>query len=83
MISDEMPPSSRDLYRQCTMRNGARTLVSWIPNKYARVGLVLRLSGEDGWQVINAHQRLEERFIPDAHAGARGHRRRTGDSLPR
>lgn len=39
-------------YKQCRLQNGNRTLVSWIPSKFAKIGRLLELKGEDGWEVL-------------------------------
>jgi hypothetical protein len=62
---------------------------SWIPEQYAKVGKVLKLRDDnnvwtDGWVVQLASQtRLAEDMITDYHRDIKGHRKATGDSLPK
>lgn len=47
--------------RQCRMRKSIRGcdsfLISWIPEKFAKVGKFLKLKGEDGWEVVDVFTR--------------------------
>lgn len=80
-------------YRQCTLtRNlSGQTVqqVSYIPEKFAIVGEVLKLKNdediwESGWKVTQAGQDLvPEEFLPDWRKAIRVHRSETGDSLPK
>jgi hypothetical protein len=40
-------------YKQCRLRNGTRYMVSWLPEKFAKKGKVLRLHDDDGWIVMD------------------------------
>jgi len=80
---------SKEKYRQCSMErrleDSVENTVSYIPEKYAQVGRVLKLKGEsgvwsDGWVVNIVGAILEP---PDIHKAIRQHRDRTGDSLPK
>jgi hypothetical protein len=76
------------VYRQCRLRRGNCHQTSWLPEKFAAVGKVLRLRNaahwEEGWLVeeVGSH-RLPESQLPDWHREIKGHRKATGDSLPR
>jgi hypothetical protein len=75
-------------YRQCILRKGNATTTSWLPEPFAVLGKVLRLrddagTWDNGWVVAAVHERREESQLPDAHMAIRGHRKRTGDALPR
>lgn len=55
----DVRPSSREGYRQCTLRLGNVVQVSHIPAKYANVGDTLKLKNDsgqwvDGWLVERA-----------------------------
>lgn len=57
----DMRPSSREGYRQCTLRRGNVVQVSHIPAKYAYVGDTLKLKNDsgawvDGWLVESASE---------------------------
>lgn len=74
--------------RQCRLQKGNTVQMSWIPEPYCVKGKVLKLREEDGtwsdgWLVVEAHSRRDERLLPDLHKEIRGHRKATGDSLPR
>jgi hypothetical protein len=71
-------------YRQCVLRKGNATTTSWIPEKFAEVGKVLKLKGDDeswddDWVVHSVHARLPESQLPDYHADIKGFRKRSGD----
>ena len=80
-------------YRQCFLTrklDGATQYqVCWLPLRYSAVGgtVDLRISGSDwsrNWNVVSTGTReVDESHLPDAHAGIRSHRRRTGDAQPR
>jgi hypothetical protein len=51
-------------YRQCVLRRGDATKVSWLPDRYAIVGEVLKLRDSssqwsDGWHVVEVHGELD------------------------
>ena len=66
-------------YRQCVLKKGNLTQVSYIPEKYAEVDHILKLKGDDGWLVVFAGELVDP---PDVHKQIKGHRKNTGDSLP-
>lgn len=60
------------LYTQCELSRGPRRQISWLPNRFAVQGSVVKLKDdgrwEDGWRVetayhgvVLAHQELVER----------------------
>ena len=77
-------------YRQCTLRlttsDGHTEQTSYIPDKYAKVGKILQLKENDiwtdGWEVISIHHEPTDE-PPDFRKMIRGHRKNTGDSLPK
>jgi hypothetical protein len=77
-------------YRQCVLyREPGTWQTTWLPERYAHRGTRLRLRREDktwqdGWVVTRVGEsRVPEENLPDPHAGVKGHRKQTGDSLPR
>jgi len=59
---------------------------SYIPEKYAKIGMVLSLKGNDnqwdeGWLVKEAGNLVDEPM--DSHEAIKRHRKQTGDSLPK
>jgi hypothetical protein len=82
-----------DYYRQCTLErpteNGCEKIVSYIPDKFAKVGATVKLKEENdewstGWIVKTASPaKVEEKLLPDSHRDAKAHRRATGDALPK
>jgi hypothetical protein len=75
-------------FRQCRLRKGDAHMTSWIPEKFAVVGKVVRLwengAWDNGWVVDSAGEhRLDESMLPDWHRDIKGHRRATGDALPK
>jgi hypothetical protein len=80
-------------YRQCRLSRktptGEAQQVSWLPDQYAVAGKVLKLRDDDknwenGWVVVGAGQnRLAQDQLPDYHQLIKGHRKMTGDALPK
>jgi hypothetical protein len=80
-------------YRQCRLEKkiagGTLGQVSYIPEKYAIKDKVLKLcdaNGDwtDGWKVLGAGSRLlEQSELPDWYQLVKGHRKATGDALPK
>ncbi len=81
-------------YRQCRMIRQTSTtsrteITSWIPEKYAQLNSYVKLkqadgSFVDGWKVTSvSSERLAERHLPDTHAMIKGHKKATGDALPK
>lgn len=63
-------------------------MVSWIPSNFAKVNKVLKLKRkedwEDGWMVVSASENeVDERNLPDYHKSIKGHRKMTGDNMPK
>ena len=82
---------ARDVfYRQCRLvkqtQTGELQQVSWIPDRFAVVGKVLKLRADDktwdnGWVVQSAgHNRLSVDQVPDFHEMSKAHLRATGDA---
>lgn len=79
-------------YRQCklikTVENGQIHLVSYIPEKFAVEGKIVKLKNEfdeweEGWKVESAGQLVDEDFLPDFHKEIKAHRKNTGDAMPK
>ncbi len=76
-------------YRQCVLQRqltSETATTSFIPEKFANVGEVLKLKDSngnwtDGWVVKSAGQLVDE--PPDFRKAIKSHRKRTGDSLPK
>ena len=75
----------RTHYRQCELhRADGRRTTSWLPEKFAVVGKVLRLrcvgTWSDGWCVVRVGEdRLAEDKLPDVHKLLRA---KTGKGKP-
>ncbi len=80
-------------YRQCHLvkpiARGESHQTSWLPETFAVLGKVLKLRGADGawdngWVVRRVGSyRAPDDSVPDAHKDIKGHRRATGDALPK
>lgn len=79
-------------YCQCHLErkltNATASQVSYIPQKFAQVGEVLKLKEADGtwtngWVVRSAGEPVDEKLLPDVHAAVKKHRQHTGDALPK
>lgn len=78
------------LYHQCllTKFSGESTTsqTTYVPEKFAKVGLVLRLRDENknwtgGWVVRHVGGAIEEEKLPNYRKEIRQHRKSTGDPL--
>lgn len=80
-------------YKQCHLqkptKEGTMCQTSWIPEQFAVVGKVLKLKDSDGkwdngWVVKTAGQnRVPDNEMLDSHSTIKGHRKMTGDALPK
>lgn len=62
--------------------------VSYIPIEYAKVNQKLKIKNEsdiweEGWWVEKVHSNSKTTELPDYRKLIRGHRKNTGDSLPK
>ena len=78
--------NKKQLYSQCLLKKGNIEQTSWIPEKFAHVGKILKLKNEDdkwsnGWIVCFVGNTDEH--IDSPQIAIREHRKRTGDSLPK
>lgn len=78
-------------YKQCKLvkktPTGQIETVSWIPEKFANVGGVIKLKNDDetwddGYVVVSASETTIDE-PPDYRKSIRQHKDRTGDSLPK
>lgn len=65
------------IYKQCVIKKGASWQVSGLPEEYAKIGMKLKLRGEDGWVVMSVGDIVN----PFSDATIRKHRESTGDSI--
>jgi len=75
-------------YKQCTLQHDApdfiTRLVTWIPEKYARLGNNIQLKGDSRyWAIIEISEAVDEKHLPDSHSSIKAHKKKTGDSLPK
>ena len=56
-------------HKQCILKKGTATTVSWIPEEFAKEGRVVELKNngvwEDGWVVSGVGTRLPTHFVID------------------
>jgi hypothetical protein len=80
----------KDKYRQCKLHKNVdgniSEMVTFLPEKFASIGKVVKLKSEDGvwvdgWVVVSAGKLTED--TPDSKKAIRNHRKNTGDSLPK
>lgn len=86
-----MSKKKADSYRQCHLKRDIETgtvqQTSWIPSKFAKLGKVLDLKGDDDewthdWKVMSVSS-VEVEDPPDWRKAVRSHRKATGDSSPK
>ena len=62
---------------QCSLRKESRHTVAWIPERYAIVGKVVKLLDEDGWEVIEAYNRMASAYVNERSQDHKRHRKAT------
>ena len=80
-------------YHQCVMRKqrtatASAVIVSYLPARFAWPGSVVKRkqgdgTWDDGWIVESVGASRLENEVLDPHQAIKGHRRTTGDDLPR
>ena len=80
-------------YSQCilekTENNGVLKLVTYIPEKYAKMNKKVSLKNketdewENGFVVTFVGGFITEEDLPDSHSQIKAHRKATGDALPK
>jgi len=50
-------------HRQCKLKKGNIYQVSWIPEKYSKIGKYLKLKNDDGWQVIKVNSIMDSKEV--------------------
>jgi len=79
--------TQKPIYHQCYMVKDEGPLrprkftTSFLPAKFAKVGLTVKLRGEDGWVVHKVGDPVEGR--PNYRKMIKGHRKNTGDDTPK
>ena len=51
-------------HRQCKLKKGDTYQVTWIPEKYAKIGKYLQLKDDDGWQVVEIYSKKDSKEVP-------------------
>ena len=71
------------MYQQCHLKRSIVTQIAYIPKKFAKVGMTLKIkyNGEwqNGWVVIRKYGVVDR--PPNPRKAIREHKRNTGDSL--
>jgi len=70
------------MYRQCFLVLGDKKTVSWIPEKFAKIGKYLKLKNSEGswingWLIKSVNGRMTEDEMRTASRSHKGHRSRT------
>ena len=63
---------------QCKLKKGDTYQVSWIPEKYAKVGKYLKLKDDDGWEVIEVGTKKNSKEVQKRSVDYR-HQRKASD----
>lgn len=50
-------------YKQCRLQRDNETQVTWLPEKFAKKGKVLRLNHTNGWIVMEVWASATEEFV--------------------
>ena len=80
--------SKKTYYRQCRLTKNGSFLVEWLPEQFAVVGKTLKLRNDkddawdNGWLVTGAGKNKVDE-PPYSEGMIRGHRKNTGDALPK
>lgn len=60
---------------QCELKKRNKCRVLWIPEKYAKVGKVLRLINDNGWEVTSVNLKMESRIVRERSVDYRNQRK--------
>jgi hypothetical protein len=63
---------------QCKLKKGDAYQVSWIPEKYAKIGNYLKLKDDDGWQVVEIYWKKDSKEVQKRSDDYR-HQRKASD----
>lgn len=67
---------------QCTLKNGTMYTVSWIPEKFAKVGKFVKLKDleewQDGWEVVEVGIKKDSKEVQKRSVDYR-HQRKASD----
>lgn len=63
---------------QAQMEKGQQRHTAWIPEKFAVVGKVLKIKGDDGWLVVSIHSRKSEEEVRERSQDYK-HQRKASD----
>ena len=70
-------------YQQCYLEKGNVSQTAYIPQKFAKIGMFLKIKRhsewENGWVVVRKHSVIDR--PPNPRKDVREHRDNTGDSL--
>lgn len=50
---------------QCKLKKGNKYQISWIPEKYSKVGKFLKILDENGWEVIEVNSKMDSKKIQE------------------
>jgi len=76
----------KTFYRQCKLQQGNTTYVAWLPEKHCKIGHRVSIKKGEEWTepwtvILVASGKTAD--PPDYRKAIRGHRKSTGDSLPK
>lgn len=60
--------------RQCRLVKDNAEKVSWIPEKFAVVGKILKLKEDNGWEVVSVGSRMESSVVNEKSQEYKKHR---------
>ena len=60
---------------QCVLRKGDKHQISWIPEKYAKLGKFLKLKEDDGWEVIGVGSIMDSKKVQERTADHKNQRK--------
>jgi hypothetical protein len=75
-----------EFFQQCVLTQDTTTIVTWLPEKFCKVGRKLQLKDNDKWSavwIVNYVNPDKTDNPPDYRKQIRKHRENTGDSMPK
>jgi len=48
---------------QCKLQRGIEFQYSWIPQKFAKVGKIIKLKDDDGWKVVEVFSTMDSKEV--------------------
>jgi hypothetical protein len=62
-------------HKQCKLQKGITFQMSWIPEKFAKVGKFVKLKDDDGWEVVEVYATMDSKKVQERSIDYRNQRK--------